>query len=195
MEVLTLPIWKTSTWLTLPSIVLDVTTFRRLDEMGLDVVGQHLEATRAASACRVLEPDRWCHRHGCEGTPRDWVLRRLAHEPLGWRPTTLLVTIRRYQCTGCEHVRRQDTGRDAAPRGGAVASWRAVGVESHGVSAPDGGPRRQVPRRLLAHPRQHSPRRGPPGAHNDPRRSVGARGPGSTSTSGATPAAATSTSP
>ncbi|WP_374202712.1 transposase [Amycolatopsis sp. GM8] len=32
--------------------------------------------------------------------------RRLAHEPLGWRPTTLLVTIRRHNCTGCGHVWR-----------------------------------------------------------------------------------------
>ena len=35
--------------------------------------------------------------------------RRLAHEPFGWRPTTLLVSIRRYRCTGCGHVWRQDT--------------------------------------------------------------------------------------
>jgi hypothetical protein len=89
----------------------DLTTFCRLD-----VVGQHLEPTRAVSPGCVLEPDRWCHRCGCEGTPRDSVLRRLAHEPLGWRPTTLLVTIRRYQCTGGGHVSRQDTSRAAASR-------------------------------------------------------------------------------
>jgi transposase len=40
----------------------------------------------------------------------------LAHEPLGWRPTTLEVTIRRYRCTGCGHVWRQDTSRAAEPR-------------------------------------------------------------------------------
>jgi transposase len=44
------------------------------------------------------------------------VTRRLAHEPLGWRPTTLLVTIRRYRCTGCGHVWRQDTSKAAEPR-------------------------------------------------------------------------------
>ena len=38
------------------------------------------------------------------GVPRDAVVRRLAHEPFGWRPTTLLVTLRRYRCTGCGHV-------------------------------------------------------------------------------------------
>ena len=42
--------------------------------------------------------------------------RQLAHEPLGWRPTTLLVTIRRYRCTGCGHVWRQDTSLAAEPR-------------------------------------------------------------------------------
>jgi len=44
------------------------------------------------------------------------VVRRLAHEPLGWRPTTLEITVRRYRCTGCAHVWRQDTTRAAAPR-------------------------------------------------------------------------------
>ena len=42
--------------------------------------------------------------------------RRLAHEPLGWRPTTLVVTIRRYRCTGCGYVWRQDTSKAAEPR-------------------------------------------------------------------------------
>lgn len=44
------------------------------------------------------------------------MVRRLAHEPLGWRPTTLLVTVRRYRCTGCGHVWRQDTTKAAEPR-------------------------------------------------------------------------------
>jgi len=94
----------------------DLTTFCRLDELGLEVVGQRLEPDRAVLACRVLEPDSWCRRCGCEGHPRDTVLRRLAHEPLGWRPTTLLVTVRRYRCSGCGHVWRQDTSKAAAPR-------------------------------------------------------------------------------
>jgi transposase len=44
------------------------------------------------------------------------VTQRLAHEPLGWRPTTLLVTVRRYRCAGCGHVWRQDTTKAAEPR-------------------------------------------------------------------------------
>jgi transposase len=98
----------------------DLTTFAGLDELGLEVIGQRLEPDRAVLACRVIEPDgsdeRWCRRCGCEGVPRDTVARRLAHEPLGWRPTTLLVTVRRYRCGDCGHVWRQDTSRAAAPR-------------------------------------------------------------------------------
>ena len=102
----------------------DLTTFCRLDELGLEVLGPWLEPDRAALACRVAEPDRWCRRCGCEGAPRDSVTRELAHEPLGWRPTTLLVTVRRYRCTGCAHVWRQDTSLVAEPR--AKLSRRAL---------------------------------------------------------------------
>jgi transposase len=94
----------------------DLTTFARLDELGLQVTGQRLEPDRAVLACRVVELDDWCRRCGCQGAPRDTVTRPLAHEPLGWRPTTLLVTVRRYQCTGCGRVWRQDTTRAAEPR-------------------------------------------------------------------------------
>ncbi len=94
----------------------DLTTFCRLEELGLEVTGQRLERHRAVLACRVVEPDRWCRRCGCEGVPRDTVVRRLAHEPWGWRPTTLEVTVRRYRCTGCGQVWRQDTSRAAEPR-------------------------------------------------------------------------------
>ena len=94
----------------------DLTIFCRLDELGLEVTGQRVEPERAVLACRVVEPDRWCRRCGCEGTARDTTIRRLAHEPFGWRPTTLLVTVRRYRCTGCGHVWRQDTSKAAEPR-------------------------------------------------------------------------------
>jgi transposase len=85
-------------------------------------------------ACRVVETDefaRWCRRCGCEAAPRDSVTRRLAHEPLGWRPTTLLITIRRYRCTGCGHVSRQDTSRAAEPR--AKLSRRALRWALEGI--------------------------------------------------------------
>jgi hypothetical protein len=114
----------------------DVTTFCRLDELGLVVVGQHPQPDRAVPACRVAddaveEADRWCRRCGCEGRPRDTVTRRLAHEPVGWRPTTLLLSIRRYRCAGCGHVWREDTSRAAEPRAKLTRTalrWALVGL-------------------------------------------------------------------
>jgi transposase len=94
----------------------DLTAFCRLDELGLEVTGQRLESDRAVLCCRITADDSWCRRCGEQGTPRDTVTRSLAHEPFGWRPTTLLVTIRRYRCAGCRHVWRQDAGSAAQPR-------------------------------------------------------------------------------
>jgi len=94
----------------------DLTTFARLDELGLEVTGQLLTPERAVLECRVVDPDHWCRRCGCQGRVRDSVTRRLAHEPFGWRPTELLLRVRRYRCTGCGHVWRQDTSQAAPPR-------------------------------------------------------------------------------
>lgn len=44
------------------------------------------------------------------------MIRRLAHEPLGWRPTVLEVVVCRYRCADCGHVWRQDTSAAAEPR-------------------------------------------------------------------------------
>ena len=90
----------------------DLTTFCRLDELGLEVTGQRLRSDRAVLACRIVDEDRWCRRCGEQGQVRDTVTRQLAHEPFGWRPTTLLLTVRRYRCAGCAHVApRQQQGR------------------------------------------------------------------------------------
>lgn len=116
MEVLTLPIRKTCLTVRLgmaglgPAVATftcpDLSTFCRLDELGLEAVGQHLGPDRAVLACRVTEPDQWCRRCRCEGISRESVTRELAHEPLGWRPATLVLTVRRYQCAGFSHVWR-----------------------------------------------------------------------------------------
>lgn len=102
----------------------DLTVFCRLDELGLVVTGQRLEPDRAVLACQVVQPDQWCRRCGCEERPRDTVVRRLAHEPLGWQPTTLEVVVRRYRCSGCGYVWRQDTTAAAESR--ATLSRRAL---------------------------------------------------------------------
>ena len=109
----------------------DLTTFPRLDELGLEVTGQRLDPGRAVLACRVVEPDGWCRRCGEQGALRDTVTRQLAHEPLGWRPTTLVVTVRRYCCTGCGHVWRQDTTKAAPAR--AKLSRRGLAWALHGL--------------------------------------------------------------
>ncbi len=39
----------------------DLDSFCRLDRLGLTVTGQHVAAERSVLACRVVEPDDWCH--------------------------------------------------------------------------------------------------------------------------------------
>lgn len=96
----------------------DLTTFARLDGLGLVVAGQRLEPDRAVLECRVVarDDDAFCRQCGAEATPRGTVIRRLAHEPLGWRPTTLLVRVRRFRCEACRRVWRQDIRAAAARR-------------------------------------------------------------------------------
>ena len=109
----------------------DLTTFTGLDELGLEVTGQRLEPGRAVLACRVAVDDNWCRRCGCLGAPRDTVIRKLAHEPFGWRPTVLEVTVRRYKCTGCGQVWRQDMTAAAEPRAKLsrrALRWALVGI-------------------------------------------------------------------
>ena len=91
------------------------------------VTGQHVEPTgRCWPAGSSAGEDRWCRRCGAKGAARDSVIRRLAHEPFGWRPTTLLVTVRRYRCAGCGHVWRQDTSRGGRARVEAVPRRRCA---------------------------------------------------------------------
>ena len=94
----------------------DLTTFCRLDELGLVAVGQLVEPNSAVIECRLAETDPWCRKCGAEGVVRDSVTRRLAHEPFGHRPTTLLVRVRRYRCGHCRRTWRQDMSKAAPPR-------------------------------------------------------------------------------
>nr|WP_221187059.1 ISL3 family transposase [Pseudoclavibacter helvolus] len=93
-----------------------MTTFCRLDELGLQAVGQRLEPDRAVIECRAVEADPWCRGCGAEGVIRDTVIRRLAHEPFGHRPTTLQVRVRRYRCDHCKRTWRQDMSKASSPR-------------------------------------------------------------------------------
>ena len=63
----------------------DLSAFTRLDGLGLEVTGQHIEPDHAVLACRIAREDWWCRRRGCQGLGLDTVIRCLAHAPYGWR--------------------------------------------------------------------------------------------------------------
>lgn len=112
----------------------DLSVFTRLDGLGLEVTGQRVEADHAVLACRITGEDRWCRRCGCQGVARDTVVRRLAHEPYGWRPTIVHVSVRRYRCPECAHVWRQDMSQAADPRAKlsrAAVRWALTGLVVH----------------------------------------------------------------
>lgn len=94
----------------------DLTTFARLDELGLVAVGQWLTAERAVLECRLAEEDPWCRACGARSTSRGTITRSLAHQPFGHRPTTLLVRIRQYLCDHCGNRWREDTTAAATER-------------------------------------------------------------------------------
>ena len=109
----------------------DLSAFTRLDDLGLEVTGQRIEPDHAVLACRITGADRWCRRCGCQGISRGTVVRRLAYEPCGWRPTILHVSVRRYRRPECAQVWRQDVGQAADPRAKvsrAAVRWALTGV-------------------------------------------------------------------
>lgn len=119
----------------------DLTTFLGLDALGLTAVGQHLTAKRAVIECRmpIGFEDPFCRACGAQGVSRGTVTRCLAHVPVGWRPTQLVVRLRRFACTGCRRVWRQDTSGLAQPRARlthAAVEWglRALALECMSVS-------------------------------------------------------------
>lgn len=44
--------------------------FARLDNLCLAVIGQRLKRDQAVLGRRVVAPNQWCARCGCEGAPR-----------------------------------------------------------------------------------------------------------------------------
>ena len=119
----------------------DLTTFLGLDALGLTAVGQLLTAERAVIECRmpIGFEDPFCRACGAQGVSRGTVARCLAHVPVGWRPTQLVVRVRRFACTGCRRVWRQDTSSLAQPRARlthAAVEWglRALALECMSVS-------------------------------------------------------------
>ena len=112
----------------------DLSAFTHLDDLGLEVTGQRMWPDHAVLACRIVGEDRWCRRCGCQGVARDTVIRRLAHEPCGWCPTIVHVSVRRYRCQECAHVWRQDMSQAADPRAKlsrAAVRWALTGLVVH----------------------------------------------------------------
>ena len=112
----------------------DLSAFTRLDGLGLEVTGQRVGGDRTILACKVVGEDRWCRQCGGEGVVRDTVIRRLAHVPYGWHPTILHVSVRRYRCSQCAHVWRQNMSQAADPRAKlsrAAVRWALVGLVVH----------------------------------------------------------------
>jgi len=106
----------------------DLTVFCRLDELGLEVTGLRVEADRVVLACRVVEPGGWCGRCGSAGLARDMVTRRLAHEPFGWRPTTLAVTVRRYRCGECSRGSRPARRNQGTAAQSSSTTWNSLAL-------------------------------------------------------------------
>ena len=97
-------------------------------------MGQRVGDDRTVLACKVVGEDRWCRQCGGEGVVREAVIRRLAHEPFGWHPTILHVSVRRYRCPECAHVWRQDMSQAADPRAKlsrAAVRWALTGLVVH----------------------------------------------------------------
>ena len=112
----------------------DLSAFTRLDDLGLEVTGQRVEADHTVLAYRITGEDRWCRRCGCQSICRDTLARRPAHEPYGWRPTILHVSVRRYRCETCAHVWRQNMSQAADPRAKlshSAVRWALVGLVVH----------------------------------------------------------------
>jgi len=120
----------------------DLTTFCNLDKLGLTVTGQHIDARGAVLECRVVDADDSCRACGGRGRPLGTVTRRLAHEPFGGGPPTLvlvLVLVRRYRCTLCARFWLQDTSAAARPRAkvsrdGLAWALRALVVDHRSIS-------------------------------------------------------------
>lgn len=117
----------------------DLTTFCSLDDLGLTVTRQYIDARRAILECRVANVDNVCRSCERPARSRGTVTRQLAHNPFGDRPTTLLVRVRRYRCQPCARFWIEDLHRAAEPRsklsrGGLTWALKALVVDHMSIS-------------------------------------------------------------
>ena len=94
----------------------DLTTFLGLADLDLEATGLRLGEGRALVECVPTSEDGWCHACGGQGLRHGVVDRWLAHVPLGWRPTMLLIRLPRYRCRECGCCWRHGLERAASSR-------------------------------------------------------------------------------
>ena len=94
----------------------DMTIYCGLEELGLVAVGMCCQGGGFVLKCRVANPVRLCPGCGCPGYSLGSRTRRLAHEPQGHQPTTLVVYVGRYRCRACSHFWCDDISQAAPPR-------------------------------------------------------------------------------
>lgn len=125
--------------------------FTRLDDLGLDVMGQGVGDDWTVLACKVAGEDRWCRQRGGEGVVRDTVIRRLAQVPYGWHLTILHGVCTPLPLPGvCSRVASQHErgGRSARE---ALARSGALGAGGPGGPPFDGGTHRRRLSRVMEH--------------------------------------------
>lgn len=110
-------------------------------------------------------------------------MRRLAHIPVGWRPTVLQLTPRRSRRPGRAHVWRQDTAAVVGPRsklGRLAVLWalKSVGIEVCGHRPALDQPGRSLARGVVARRQRRGPRRGTGTADRRPHQAGRGPGPG-----------------
>ena len=92
-------------------------TFCRLGRLGLSVTAQRVEPDHTVLRCRPTTPPLPCPGCARPGVRHDTVLRRLAHVPLGWKPTILEVVVPRYRCWPCRRIWRHSITAAAPSKG------------------------------------------------------------------------------
>lgn len=82
------------------------------------MVGQQVTSNRTVLECRVGRCLAMSSAvpAAAQGVVRYAVNCRLAHEPFGWLPTTLLIRVCRYPCPTCVQIWRQDASKAVEPR-------------------------------------------------------------------------------
>ena len=119
----------TSTLRATPAITVpDLTTFARLDGLGLRVTAQQIWPDKALLFCTLASADGHCPRCGAPGVVYDQIVRRFTHLPVGQRATWLRVTVPRYRCGECGRTWRHSTKTVARPRSKLTraADWWAL---------------------------------------------------------------------